>query len=524
MQQPSKRAIEEARGVLNALASASQSYHLYPAGHPSRSDVLRDVVEHVNRLLAASDEVPVLFVARHSFYLGPALLARESLSFPKLIGMFEEAGIQAVELLPGLSQNDIDGLVRVLMGEQDSHVPLAGIAVNRVRPMLGGEDDHDRQMSELLLTYASGLEVVRQTAASVASGGDVDLEATTTWVEQLADDVARDPMQALMASTVKSYDDYTYYHMMNVCLLSMALGYAVGLQREQVVLLGIGGMLHDVGKVKVPREVLTYSGPLSEEGWRLIQRHPVDGAGLMFVTTRDLFHPAASIVLEHHSAFDLGGYPSLTKRPTPSLAARIVAVADSFDAVTSKRPYRQAEDRRQALTILHAASGRGYDPRVVRAFSRLLGLFPVGSLVRLSTGEMAMVVRNHPAMLARPIVQLLLDRSGTPTDPVEIDLADRGRDGEFLVSVEKTLNPDAMGLDMAVLLRTHRVEEARPEPAEAEPGLFHEPSYGEAAPENYVDTHAEEHGHEHPHVHYDPDVAPPMPDELPPPPDSGRSD
>lgn len=469
MTNPSRKAIDEACLMLRSLSAAQQNYKMYPPGHPSRREAVEEITEAARRLVTSSDDPPVLFAARHNFYLGPALLARESLALARLLQTFEGYEVEAVEIFGNVAESDVDALLRILQGEENALVELSGIAVNRVRPTLGVQEESEKVLSEALLTYGSGLELLRQTTARIAVGRPVDLESAQYMVEQIADDVARDPMQALLVSTIKSYDEYTYHHMMNVCLLSVALGYGIGLDRDQVVLMGMGAILHDIGKVKVPREVLQQSGPLSDEQWDLIKRHPVDGAGLIYVATRDLYHPAVSMVLEHHSNYDLKGYPTLTNRTAPSMPARILAVTDAFDALTSKRSYRQPEDRRQALSILQAQSGRRYDPRVLRAFARLLGVFPVGSLVRLNTGAVGMVVKNHESMLARPTVRLLLDGRGLPAAATDVDLSEKDAGGEFLYSVEKTLTPEALGLDMATLLRTGNVEDALPsEKAQAE--------------------------------------------------------
>ncbi|MGH2574028.1 MAG: HD-GYP domain-containing protein, partial [Actinomycetota bacterium] len=330
----------------------------------------------------------------------------------------------------------------------------------------------------------------RHTAGAVAAGRAVDLEPTTRLVQQLSEQVVKDPTQALLLATLRSHDEYTYYHMLNVCLLSLALGYAVGLRPEQIVSLGIGALLHDVGKVNVPAEVLQQVGGLTEEQWRLIQKHPVDGAGILFSTGHSVLQPAAAIILEHHAAYNLAGYPALSGRAHPSLPARMVAVADCFDAVTTNRPYRKGEERRQGLNLLLSGAGRGYDPRVVRAFVRLLGLFPVGSLVRLSNGAVGVVVRNHEHLLARPRVRLVLDANGTPCEPQELDLSETRKSGDFRWEVERSMDPWELGVDMTSLVLSGEVESSVPS-EEASPGLVHEPGHGEEPPPGYVDTHNE---------------------------------
>jgi HD-GYP domain-containing protein (c-di-GMP phosphodiesterase class II) len=482
---PSDTEVRVTRNLLRSLSSTRQFYTLYPAGHPRRIEAARELRDAIHELRDAHGGPAVLFVSERNFYLGPMLLAWESLTHHRLAASLEEAGVQSVEFLDGVDEVEADALMRLVAGELRARDELRAISINRAGPnapatVQGG-------FSELLQSYASGLELLRQTAARLLAGRPADLDATVRLTEHLADLIADDPAQALLLTTVKSYDEYTYHHMVNVCILTLALARAIGLPRERAIALGIGGLLHDVGKVKVPQEVLQHDGALDEEQWRQIRRHPVDGAGLILVTTRDPLHPAVSVVLEHHAAYDGSGYPSLSGHRSPSMPARLVAVADSFDALTSKRSYRKPEERRQALSLLQAGAGRSYDPRVVRTFVRLLGVFPVGSLVQLSAGDIGVVIRNHERLLARPSVRLVLDRHGDPVDPIEVDLAERDPDGDFLRSVQRSIDPVEVGVEMLSLLASGRLDLSPP--PDAGPGLVHEPAPGEAIPEGFVPEH-----------------------------------
>jgi HD-GYP domain-containing protein (c-di-GMP phosphodiesterase class II) len=464
-----------------------QSYKLYPAAHPNRVKALSEALAHARQLHGTGGEDPLFFIARHSFYMGPVLLPAETLALDRLLQVLEASGVEAFEIRSGMNEDDLDRFIVFLLGERESPPATAGVVVNRIRPSLGGEEDWQRGMTELRKGYALGLELLRHATMGIDAGRSIDLEAPARLVQKLADQVAEDPAQAILLTVVKSHDEYTFYHMLNVCLLSIAMGFAVGLAPEQIVALGVGALLHDVGKVNVPADILRQVGPLSEEQWRLIQRHPVDGAGLIF-GTEDLVAPTASIVLEHHSAFDLSGYPRLSGRPHPSMPARMVAVADCFDAVTTDRPYRKAEERRQALNILLSGAGRGFDPRVVRTFVRMLGVFPVGSLVVLQDGRVAVVVRNHEHMLARPQVRLVIDGKGNPMEPEELDMSEQRSDGSFRWGVQRSMDPAELGIDLTSLLFSGDVTEAG-DAADADPGLVHEPSFGEPNPPGYVDVH-----------------------------------
>ena len=480
------REITAVRELLRTMSSGRQVYALYPAGHPKRLQLAGELRDLVLELQQERASAPVLFATDGNFYLGPTLLAWESLTLYRLGQSFAEVGVQSLEFLPGPTQGEMDALLRLLSGEPDARRELASIGVNRAGPGTSPEAA-EATLSELLQSYAAGLDLLRQTAARLLAGRPADMDATVRLTEHLTTLIASDPAQALLLTTVKSYDEYTYHHMVNVCCLSLALARALGLSTDQAVALGIGALLHDVGKVKVPAEILQHDGALDEEQWRLVQRHPVDGAGLVLIASRNAYHPAVATVLEHHAAFDGSGYPALSGHRSPSLAARIVAVADCFDAVTSKRSYRKPEERRQALSLLQAGAGRAFDPRVVRTFVRMVGIFPIGSLVQLATGEVAVVVRNHDQLLAHPTVRLVLDAAANATDPEEIDLATVGTDGEYLHAVVRSVDPNEIGIDMLSLLASGRFDV--PPPAEAGPGLVHEPAPGEEPPPGYVESH-----------------------------------
>ena len=485
----SPAAVAEVRTTLRALSLAHQDYLLYQPDHPRRREAIREVLASFRRLGEALGAPPVLFAGRRGFYLGPTLLPRASLTLYRLLEAFERAGVESLEVRPGVTGEDVDALLRLLAAEGPP-ADTGAIGVNTVRPV-GDAADGGGGMRDLLRSYAAGLSFLREAGARVSAGHPADAEGASVLAGRLTEHIVTDPAQALLLTTIKSYDEYTYHHMLNVGILAMALGHALGLRDDQVVALGVGGLLHDIGKITVPREILHHVGPLDEEQWRLIQRHPVEGAGLVLAGSGDLHHPALAMILEHHAAYDLSGYPPLSGRAHPSVPARIVAVADCFDALTSKRQYRRAEERRQALSILSAGAGRGYDPRVVRAFLRLLGVFPVGSLVRLTDGTVGMVVRPGEAT-SRPVVRLLLDPTGSPCHSQEVDLSERGADGSYRRSVERSVNPGEAGVDMLAVLSTGRVEAGPPEPVgpREDGGLVHEPAHGEPAPPGYVDTHA----------------------------------
>lgn len=500
--------LHQAAGLLlRDLAKARQSGLLYPPGHPHRMELGRGLVELATTMQERSSGDPSVFVDRGGFYIGATLLPRESLALGKLVEDFERVGIESLTFAPGVTAADFDELLAVLAEQRGYGAGLGSLRINAVRPVYRHEGPWEERLIELRRAYAGGVSVLRDSSAAMAAGKPVDLDAALATVRNLHSQVEDDPGYGLLLSAMKSYDEYTYFHMVNVCLLSVALGQLVGLRRDQVMVLGLGGLLHDIGKVFVPQDVLSGTGRLDEEQWRLIQRHPVDGAGMLLATGEGLYHPAAAILLEHHAAYDRSGYPSLHDHG-PSVPSRMVAVADSFDAVTSRRSYREPMDRHRGLQLLASAAGHGLDPAAVAAFHRLLGRYPVGSLVELTSGEVAVVVRPGQRPSDQPTVLVLLDATQTP---VEVEERDLEAQPDGAAAIAGRLDPEALGLDLPRFVASGRVHELVRTPEHAG-GLVHEPAPSETTPPGYVDTHAHAHGHEHPHPggRPDPDVAPPI--------------
>ncbi len=494
----SRPATEIASDLLRELATAHQSAVLYPAGHPHRAALGRQLEARVAALRAVVTNEPTIFADQGSFYLGTTLLVHESLTLGRLAGALAEAGIESLTFAPHTTAADMEMLVEVLHGAA-SRSQLGGVRLNAVRSPDTDAPEWQQRLTDLRRAYSAGVGVLRESSAKAAVGEPIDLDVAGQVVSQIADEVSRDPGYGLLLSAVKSYDEYTYIHMVNVCVMSVALGQLIGLRHDQVLVLGLGALLHDIGKVFVPAEVLNAPGRLDEEQWRLIQRHPVDGAGMFFATGPGLYHPAASILLEHHAAYDVSGYPTLHGHG-PSVPSRLVAVVDCYDAITSKRSYRDPLDRHEALNIIRAAAGHDLDPDAVRAFAGLLGDHPVGSVVLLDTNETAVVVRQHEHRPDQPTVLVLLDRTGTPAEVEERDLA---LDGTY---VSRRVDAAEVGVDLTRFILEGEVHQAGGPAAPG--GLVHEPSPGEPAPDGYV-------GHDHDVLAQldgmpDPDVAPPI--------------
>ena len=229
-----------------------------------------------------------------------------------------------------------------------------------------------------------------------------------------------------------------------MAILSLALGRLTGVPEDQLPILGVAAMLHDIGKVGVQPSVLQHPGRLSTEQWSEIKLHPQEGAQTILAAAGEFQEVAAVVALEHHARFDGSGYPQVAYRDALHFYSRLVATTDTYDAITTRRSYRRAETPHRALRVLLKGSGKMYDPDFTRAFIKMLGVYPPGSLLLMENGEVTMVtqvadVDELPeAILVRTADGELLD------EPEPVSLADR--------TVVDQLTPEDTGVDPAALL------------------------------------------------------------------------
>jgi HD-GYP domain-containing protein (c-di-GMP phosphodiesterase class II) len=256
-------------------------------------------------------------------------------------------------------------------------------------------------------------------------------------------------------TNIKNFHEYTLNHSMNVCILSIALGRRLGLDRNELVNLGISAFFHDFGKLDTPKEILEKPSKLDDQERKIIEKHPFQGAGklIQFIDFKKLPLQAIHVAMEHHVKEDFTGYPRYFKRQSINLFSKIVKIVDFFDAVTTKRVYRTSHfTRDEALTLMLAQGEKEFHPLLLREFVKMMGIYPVGSLVALDTGELAVVVEVNPesAFLLRPRVKLITDSEGNKRDGETVDLsAGDPATQTHPRAIVKVLDPSKYGINIA---------------------------------------------------------------------------
>lgn len=269
-------------------------------------------------------------------------------------------------------------------------------------------------------------EAVVSMFSEVRMGNAISAESALPLVIEIAESVERNPGALISLARLKTADDYTYMHSVAVCALMLALARQLGLPEDEVRKAGLAGLMHDLGKAMMPMEVLNKPGKLTDDEFAIIKSHPVQGHKLL-VEGRTADEITLDVCLHHHEKLDGSGYPHRLAGDEISLYARMGAVCDVYDAITSNRPYKAGWDPAESIRKMAEWSAGHFDERVFQAFVRSVGIYPVGSLVRLESGRLGIVTELGDKSLLTPRVRVFYStRSNAYIKPELVDLARPG--------------------------------------------------------------------------------------------------
>ena len=273
-------------------------------------------------------------------------------------------------------------------------------------------------------------ELLRRSRQQVTSvfnearlGKAVDPQQCQPLVEQISASLARNGSALLSLARLKTKDEYTYMHSVAVCALMVALARQLGLPEDQVHEAGMAGLLHDIGKMAMPLDVLNKPGKLSDDEYAVMRSHPERGHAMLLAAQTSVSDAVLDVCLHHHEKVDGTGYPYRLAGEQISRLARMGAICDVYDAITSNRPYKTAWDASGSLARMAQWHGH-FDTQLLHAFVRTVGIYPLGSLVRLQSGRLGVVTEHHPQQLTAPRVKLFYStRARAAIVPVEMDLS-----------------------------------------------------------------------------------------------------
>lgn len=270
--------------------------------------------------------------------------------------------------------------------------------------------------------YEESVKFMNKTLSVYKEGSDLPLTEAEPLMNAMLESVTRNDNAFLVLSKLRSRDEYTYTHSINVAFLSMAFSRQLGLSDDSVRRMGMAGLFHDLGKNLVPEKLLNSPRKLLPAEFDIMKQHPRLGLDQL-ITVNDIYPEVLEGAFEHHEKFDGQGYPRGIKGEEISLVGRILSIVDVFDALTSRRVYKDAMPMHKALGLMFTQSGKDFQPELVHAFIRGQGIYPVGSMVLLSSGAKGVVLENNFEAPLLPKVILGRDASNQRTAPQIVDLS-----------------------------------------------------------------------------------------------------
>ncbi|MBL8485942.1 MAG: HD-GYP domain-containing protein [Rhodocyclaceae bacterium] len=279
------------------------------------------------------------------------------------------------------------------------------------------------EMGRARRIHAEAHGIVHDVMNDVRLGRQVQLEQVDPVVEKMTDSILRNGSALLSLTRVKNKDDYTFLHSVSVCALLVAFARAVGLDAETLHLAGVGGLLHDIGKVRVPDAILNKPGRLTEAEFQVMKSHVVEGRRIL-LETDGVRETSIQVAHEHHERFDGSGYAQGLAGDRISRIGQMAAICDVYDAITSDRVYHRGMQPHEALRKIFEWSRFHFNPQLVQQFLRTIGIYPVGTLVMLESGRIAVVMEQAEDSLLQPRVKVFYDgRRRQYLPPLEVDLA-----------------------------------------------------------------------------------------------------
>ncbi len=446
-----------AKTAFQQLSGLLKNVTIYPESHPFLRALSEKFIITIEGLLVGRKEVAFYIVSGELFFETHSVPLDQSVAL--LIEHFTSRDVGGIFFRPGLTTAELISLA-VLMSKEPATLAAEGglieiarrsnithIELNRVllvdKSTGGAIKEGQKRATKLFL---DAIESIKEVVQNVHRDKAIGMRRLNTVVQTMVDNII-DNRDALMGLTnLKMYDEYTFAHSVNTSILAISLGTFLSFEKPQIAALGVAAMLHDIGKVRVPIEIINKPAKLSDEEWKAVKRHPVDGA-LIASTIPGVTKLAMVASFEHH-LHGASGYPHVEVPVQPHLFSQIVSLADSYEALTAARVYYSVQmPPDEAIRILMKKRGIAFNPVLVKAFVNMIGIFPIGTLLKLSSGEVGLVL-HQTRDLMRPRVLLLTKFDGSEKESgVEISLLETAG-GKYKRDVVGTINPHTANINI----------------------------------------------------------------------------
>jgi putative nucleotidyltransferase with HDIG domain len=439
--------------LVRRLAAAIRSATLYSPNHP----LVQRGIEALTALFASigqkTDPIVIGFIG-DEVVVNAARLPKSAAALVGFARDMREREIEKITIHRGVTREELRTFIFELP-DRRSPVPLSTrlqqkgvsrIVIGRLNIEKEPEDE-GTGIAAARKIYGTAVETAQKLWDQAKAGDKPDPNAARKIIDSLAKLVGGDRTSLLALTALKKYDNYTFTHMVNVSVLAMAQARSLNMDGALLREFGFAALMHDIGKVNTPQEVLNKPDKLTKEEFDIMQRHVVDGAHILR-RTPEMPALAPIVAFEHHLRQDLSGYPGNIGHRKLNLCTQIVSIADVYDALRSTRVYRAGLPSDRIKAIMGKKDDPAFNQRLLRRFINLIGLFPVGTLVRLNTDEIGVVTHEHPTDPFRPQVKIVRDRDGRELEdtPLVNTWEPDGR-GDYTWAVVEAVDPEAAGID-----------------------------------------------------------------------------
>jgi putative nucleotidyltransferase with HDIG domain len=352
--------------------------------------------------------------------------------------------------LTALKKHQVVTAAREQKGAGRRRVPIEKIFKGRkLKPYRDETSWHDEH-PQAEVALGSLIEDISDVFDHVSDGGSLDVIRLKGSVAPIIDSMGRNPDACLWLTRLKQHDEYSYQHSLSASIWAVALGRQLGMQRLDLRSLAVGAMLMDVGKLRVPPELLQADRPLNEEELQTVREHVTNGVEIIEESGM-INQDVIDMVAHHHERYDGSGYPQGLSRDEIPPFARIAGIVDSYDALTSNRSYAPAVSPSEAIRLLYKSRDHDFQAELVEAFIQAVGIYPAGTVVELSSGEVGVVVAEYRTRRLLPKVTVLLDANKRRlARPRVVDLLiETSPEGEQALSIARSLEPGAYDIDLA---------------------------------------------------------------------------
>lgn len=438
--------------LIRRLGATVRAAELYAPTHPLVQRTAVGLHSALSPMLDGSPTVIVGFL-EDDVVVNDFRLTRGSGNMAGLLRDMRERKVEKITFAKGVEVSDVRALMdeladrtaRTGVGDRLTARGIRRILVSKV--VAEDEDDEPVGLTAAKQMYSQAVASAETIWAATKAGEQPNPADARGIIDSLSRLVYQDRTSLLALTALKRHDNYTFTHMINVAALSMAMARSLDLEGPMLREFGFAALMHDIGKVHTPLEILNKPDKLTEEEFKIMKQHVIDGAHVLRKTPET---PALApvVAFEHHLKQDLSGYPENIGHRKLNLCTMVVSVVDVFDALRSNRAYRAGLATDRIKHIMGQQDGTAFNRTLLRRFVNLMGLFPIGTLVKLNTEELAVVTQTHPDDPFRPQVKLITDRKGDKLEtPLLTNTWDRDSRGEFPRAVVEAVDGAQVGID-----------------------------------------------------------------------------